>query len=96
MSETRHLVALQMLHRGERAKDARAKLAEALGEATLGEPDDTGTFEVEVPAASFDEALQHVWDALAASGADDHIVFLEHPGIPGHWRLREEGGGATA
>jgi hypothetical protein len=27
-----------------------------------------------------------VWDAVAASGTDDHIVFLEHPDLPQHWR----------
>jgi hypothetical protein len=27
-----------------------------------------------------------VFDAVAASGTDDHIVFVEHPDIPGHWR----------
>jgi hypothetical protein len=23
---------------------------------------------------------------VAASGTDDHIVFLEHPDLPEHWR----------
>jgi hypothetical protein len=29
-----------------------------------------------------------VWDAVAASGTDDHVVFLEHPELPEHWRSR--------
>jgi hypothetical protein len=34
----------------------------------------------------FEQALQRVWDAVALSGTDDHIVFTEHPAIPQHWR----------
>jgi hypothetical protein len=29
-----------------------------------------------------------VWDAVAASGTDDHIVFVEHADLPEHWRHR--------
>jgi hypothetical protein len=32
--------------------------------------------------------LQRVWDAVAASGTDDHIAFLEHPDLPEHWLHR--------
>ena len=32
--------------------------------------------------------LTRVWDAVAASGTDDHLVFLEHPELPEHWRPR--------
>jgi hypothetical protein len=31
-------------------------------------------------------ALQRVWDAVSASGTDDHILFLEHPELPEHRR----------
>ena len=41
-----------------------------------------------------EQALQRVWDAVAASGTDDHIVFFEHPDLPEHWR-RLSGGPAT-
>src|ERR671929_63260 len=38
-----------------------------------------------------DDPLNRVWDAVAASGADDHIAFLEHPSLPEHWRHRAAG-----
>jgi hypothetical protein len=31
-----------------------------------------------------------VWNAVAASGTDDHVVFLEHPDLPEHWRHRSQ------
>jgi hypothetical protein len=37
---------------------------------------------------SEEQALQRVWDAIAAAGADDHIVFAEHPELPEHRRVR--------
>src|SRR5258705_386018 len=37
-------------------------------------------------AEDLEAALTRVFDAVAASGTDDHIVFVEHPDIPGHWR----------
>jgi hypothetical protein len=86
----RHAVAMLLLHpAAPRDEDAREQLAAALPEdAEVGEPDDVGEFEVVVDADDFDEALQTVWDAVAASGTDDHIVFLEHPDLPEHWRHR--------
>jgi hypothetical protein len=85
----RHKVAMFMLHFGTpRDQTARAQLAAALPDATVGEPDDVGVFEVELEAADFEDALQRVWDAVAASGTDDHLVFLEHPQLPEHWRDR--------
>ena len=76
-----------MLHDGTpRDQEARAQLAAALPEAEVGEPDDVGVFEVSLEADDLDDALLQVWDAVAASGADDHIVFLEHPELPEHWR----------
>ena len=76
-----------MLHDGTpRDQEARAQLAAALPEAEVGTPDDVGVFEVSLEADDLDDALLRVWDAVAASGADDHIVFLEHPELPEHWR----------
>ena len=76
-----------MLHDGTpRDQEARAQLAAALPEAEVGEPDDVGVFEVSLEADDLDDALLRVWDAVAASGTDDHIVFLEHPELPEHWR----------
>lgn len=39
-------------------------------------------------ADEYEQALNIVWDAVAASGTDDHIVFLEHSDLPEHWRAR--------
>jgi hypothetical protein len=85
----RHKVGMFMLHFGTpRDQAARAELAAALPGATVAEPDETGAFEVELDAEDVEDALQRVWDAVAASGTDDHIVFLEHPDLPEHWRAR--------
>jgi hypothetical protein len=83
-----HAIGMYMLERSSRAEQAREDLARALGDATIGEPDETGTFEVRFEAADQEQALQRVWDAMAEAGADDHITFAEHPDLPEHWRLR--------
>jgi hypothetical protein len=79
-----------MLHFGTpRDQEAREQLADALPDgAEVSEPDEIGVFELAVDADDLEEALQTVWDAVAASGTDDHIVFLEHPELPEHWRRR--------
>jgi len=78
-----------MLHFGSpRDQTARAELAAALPGATVGGPDDVGVFEIELEADDFEEALLRVWEAVAESGTDDHLVFLEHPDLPEHWRER--------
>jgi hypothetical protein len=38
------------------------------------------------PAEEHEAALQRVWDAVTASGTDDHILFVEYPELPEHWR----------
>ncbi len=77
-----------MLHYGQgpRDEEAREALADALPDAEVTEPDDVGEFEVVLDTDEFEAALTEVFDAVAASGTDDHIVFLEHAEIPGHWR----------
>ena len=77
-----------LLHFGTpRDRQAREQLAAALPEGSeVGAPDEIGVFEATVEAEDFEHALQVVWDAVAASATDDHLVFLEHPDIPGHWR----------
>lgn len=77
-----------MLHLGTpRDRQAREQLAAALPEGSeVGAPDEIGVFEVTAEAEGFEHALQVVWNAVAASGTDDHLVFLEHPDIPQHWR----------
>ena len=67
--------------------ESRERLAEALpDDADVGEPDDLGVFEIELEAEDQEDALLMVWNAVAASGTDDHILFLEHPQLPEHWR----------
>ncbi len=83
-----------MLHPGTpRDREAREQLAAALPGAEVGAPDDTGAFEVALDAEDREQALQRVWDAIAASGTDDHVVFLEHPALPEHWRARSRPAG---
>jgi hypothetical protein len=79
-----------MLHSGSpRDRQAREELAAALpADATVGESDEVGVFEIELEAGDLEGALHRVWNAVAASATDDHIVFLEHPEIPEHWRSR--------
>jgi hypothetical protein len=85
----RHAVGMLMLHIGTpRDREAREQLAAALPDGEVGEPDEVGVFEVAVEADDREAALQRVWDAVAASGTDDHIVFVEHPDLPEHWRPR--------
>ena len=69
-----------------RDQQARAELAAVLPDAEVGEPDELGVFEIALDAEDQENALTRVWDAVAASGTDDHIVFLEHPELPEHWR----------
>jgi hypothetical protein len=84
-----HAVGMLMLHGGSpRDLEARRELAAALPKADVGEPDEVGAFEVVLEADDQEDALQQVWDAVAASGTDDHLVFLEHPEMPEHWRAR--------
>lgn len=84
---SQHCVALDVYHRPG-SQGCTTQLREAMPEAEVGEPDDTGIIEVRVEAESFDRALEIVWNGLAAAGCDDHICFAEHPDIPEHWRRR--------
>jgi hypothetical protein len=86
----RQAVAMLMLHGGTpRDHEAREQLAAALPEdAEVGAPDDVGVFEISLEALDREEALHAVWNAVAASGTDDHILFLEHSDLPRHWRTR--------
>jgi hypothetical protein len=83
----RHRVGMLMLHYGTpRDQEARAALAAVLPGGEVTEPDEVGVFEVVLDAEDREDALKRVWNAVAASGTDDHIVFLEHPDLPEHWR----------
>jgi hypothetical protein len=83
-------VGMFMLHFGTpRDQQAREQLAAALPDgAEVSEPDELGVFEVTLDAEDREDSLLEVWNAVAASGTDDHIVFLEHPDLPEHWRPR--------
>lgn len=86
---SRHVIPMLMLHeRSPRDQKARDQLGAALPAAEISEPDDVGVFEVGIEADDLEQALHKVWDAVAASGTDDHIVFPEHPDLPEHWRPR--------
>jgi hypothetical protein len=87
----RFSIGMVCLDRGAHGDGARARFIAALDGATATEPDETGAFEVSIECASQDDALNRVWDAVAASGADDHLAFLEHPSLPEHWRHRAAG-----
>ncbi len=84
----RFTVEMFLLHPGTpRDLEARQQLAEALPpDADAGEPDETGAFDITLDAENLEDALRRVWGAVASSGTDDHIVFLEHPELPEHWR----------
>lgn len=82
-------VEMLLLHEDSpKDEEAHARLAEVLPGARVEKADETGAFQIEVEADDLDQALIKVWDAIAASGTDDHIVFLEHPELPEHWRPR--------
>jgi hypothetical protein len=84
-----YTVAMLLLHPGTpRDEQAREQLASALPDAELGAADELGVFEIALDADDLEQALERVWDAVAAAGADDHVVFLEHPELPEHWRHR--------
>jgi hypothetical protein len=90
MAQRVHTVEMLLLN-PEAAGNAGALegLAEALPEAEVGSPDpDTGVFDIKLEAGDEEDALQKVWDAVAASGSDEYVVFLEHPELPEHWRPR--------
>jgi hypothetical protein len=84
----RFAVGMLMLHHDTpRDREAREQLAAVLPPGSeVGEPDDVGVFEVSLDAEDREDSLRRTWDAVAASGTDDHLVFLEHPELPEHWR----------
>ena len=87
--DAEYVVSMLMEHPGTpRDQEALGHLADALPDALVGPPDDVGVFDVTLAADDFEQALTRVWDAVAASGTDDHIVILEHPDLPEHWKPR--------
>jgi hypothetical protein len=88
MTERRRVEMLLVHYGTPRDVEARRQLAAVLPDAEITEPDDVGVFDIVLDAEDEERALERVWDAVAASGTDDHIVFLEHPHLPEHWRHR--------
>ena len=84
-----HAIGMQLIDRGLHAREAMERLRDIL-DCHCDEPDGSGIFAVHVEADSFEEALNRAWDAMAAAGADDHVVFIEHPDIPEHWKARTD------
>ncbi len=93
-AEGRQTVLIERLgSRGPGFDGARERLAKQLSGAEFTEVDEaTGVFEITLKAADLESAVRRVFDAVAAAGADDHVVIAEHPEIEGHWirRGREE------
>jgi hypothetical protein len=91
-------VGMLLMHPGTpRDQQAREELAAALPPGSeVTDADDVGVFEVRVEADDREDALRKVWDAVAASGTDDHVVFLEHPDLPEHWRRFSSRPGAAS
>jgi hypothetical protein len=79
---------LEFHNRTPRDEQARSQLAAVLDDAVVGDADELGVFEITLDAPDQEAALQKVWDAVALGGVDDHILFLEHPDLPEHWRAK--------
>jgi hypothetical protein len=86
----RYSVGMLLMHGGTpKDLECRERLAEALpDDAAVSEPDELGVFEIELDAEDREDSLTKVWNAVAASGTDDHILFLEHSDLPEHWQLK--------
>lgn len=88
MAERRR-IGMLLMHGGTRKDlECRERLAQALPTAEVSEPDALGVFEIELDAEDREDSLMKVWNAVAASGTDDHIVFMEHADLPEHWRQK--------
>ena len=84
-----HAIGMQLIDRGLHAREAMERLRDIL-DCHCDDPDGSGIFAVHVEADSFEDALNQAWDAMASAGADDHVVFIEHPDIPEHWKARTD------
>jgi hypothetical protein len=84
----RHAVELRLRVRREHAGGCVDAIRERLpDEATVGEPDETGLFEVSLDAGSRGTALELVWNAITRCGADDEVVFALDPNLADHWLM---------
>ena len=88
MTEVQEVAMLMRHNVSPRDREAREQLAAALPGAKLTEPDDEGVFDIFLDADSEAQALERVFDAIGASGTEDHLAILEHPDLPEHVRSR--------
>jgi hypothetical protein len=81
-----HAVALTVIGARAPGEQAARDLAAVIPGARVDGPDDVGIVTLHVEAADREDALRKVWDAVAASGVDEHLAFAEHAEIPRHWQ----------
>ncbi len=86
-TEGRQTVLMERTGRGPGAEEAVSRLAEQLSGAVFTTIDEsTGVFEIALEAPDREAALRRVIDAVAAAGADDHLLIAEHSGEREHWK----------
>ena len=77
--EGRHRILMERTDHGPGAAAAIDRMKQQLSGALFLEIDEaTGVFEIAVEAADRTSALERVVDAMAAAGADDHLLLAEH------------------
>ena len=82
--EGRQRILMERLNRGPRTEEALARLAQQLSGAVFTEVDEaTGVFEIALEAPDHEAAVRRVIDAMAAAGADDHLLVAENPNYLG-------------
>src|SRR5256885_130371 len=80
-------IGMLLLHAGTpRDQEAREQLADALPDAEVGAPDETGAFEIELEADDQERALQRIWDVVAAASTSFTVPTCSPPeqttGVP--------------
>ncbi len=86
-TEGRQTVLMERTDRGPGGDGAMSRLAEQLSGAVFTTVDEaTGVFEIALEAPDREAALLRVINAVAAAGADDHVLIAEHSNEREHWR----------
>ena len=79
--EGRHRILMERTDHGPGAAAAIDRMKQQLSGAAFTQIDEaTGVFEIAVEAADRTSALERVVNAMAAAGADDHLLLAEHTG----------------
>lgn len=76
-----HEIALHLAAESGPCEEKLDELREQLGADSVAEPDETGMFAVEAEGATFDDAVAHVRDAIAAIGGDECFELGESSGF---------------